>query len=238
MFRSSTSLSSDKFLLLVMKNLWGANDSDLEKFKNDKSGRLHTPAVGWGGTPEKERYWANFHRLSHDYLARTQETNKLAKSYLGLFSERLDRYPLGEFSTVRIYDFLRKDMAECGIVSLAGSRILEVSPDLLQRMWDFDEIVASIAWGPPKWWNREAWGSARPLPCRVREVSGSRMGPNSIGGRDKPDADLDWEPMLVHGVLEELAKWMKASQFAPETRAGLVSILSIFGYSCFVSVPP
>ncbi|KAJ2903942.1 25-hydroxycholesterol 7-alpha-hydroxylase [Zalerion maritima] len=66
-------------------------------------------------------------------------------------------YPTGEWLTVRVMEVLRKDMAEAAIVSLAGPRILELNPDLLEILWEFDEIAASLVWGLPRWLSRKAW---------------------------------------------------------------------------------
>jgi hypothetical protein len=109
-------------MLIVMKNLCGSTKEDLATFANDKSGRLKIPAPGTEETPENERYWASFHRVLHDYLARTQETNKLAESYQRLFGECLVKYPVDQWTSLRLYEFLRKDMAEAAISSLSGTR--------------------------------------------------------------------------------------------------------------------
>ncbi len=228
MFRTSNSISSDKFMIFIMENLWGSTQEDLAKFANDKSGRLSTPAHGAEKTPEKERYWASFHRLVHNYLARTHEANMLARTYERLFAERLERFPLHSWSTVRILDFLRKDMTESAIVSLVGSRILELSPDLLEVFWDFDEIVASIAWGPPKWLKREAWKRRDRLRARCARYLEAAWADFDWSG---PEADADWEPKFGARYSRELAKWMKEIGLSPVTSAGIVAVTSIFAYS-------
>ncbi len=166
--------------------------------------------------------------MLHTYLARTEETNKLAASYLRFFSERLDRFPLNEPSTVRIYDFLCKDMAESAIASLMGTRIFELNPDLLERLWDFDSIVGTIAWGPPKWIKRGAWRSRERFHATCAKYLKAAWDEFDWNG---PDADADWEPIFGARFSRELAKWIKECDFDLETAAGIVSVTSIFGYS-------
>ncbi len=227
MFRTSAGVSSDKFMIIMMETLWGSTTEDLAKFVNDKSGRLKVPAPGTEDRPEKERYWAGFHRVLHEYIARTHETNKLAESYQQLFTERLERFPVGEWHMVGIFEFLRKHMVEAAIVSLAGPRILELNPDFVKLLWDFDEIAASLAFGPPRWMNREAWNKRdrfRAACARYLEAAWSDFDWNG------PDADADWEPNFGSRYSRELAKWMKEIGLTMETSSGLVASTSIFGY--------
>ena len=226
MFRTSSSISSDKFILFMIKNLWGATEADVAKFVNDKSGRLAAPAAGAETTPPGGRYWAGFHRIVHGYLARTQEADKIADSFERLLSARLERYPLDGWSTVRICDFLRNDVAEAAVVSLAGSRILELDPDLLRKLWDFDEIAASIAWGPPKWMKRDAWNKRDALRAACAKYLDAAWAGFDWDGQD---ADADWEPNFGARYSRELARWMKEADFAPQTCAGIVAVSSLFG---------
>jgi hypothetical protein len=226
MFRTSASISSDKFILLVMENLWGATTEDLAKFVDDRSGRLPKPAPGMESIPEGERYWSGLHRVLHNYLARTQETNKLAESYQRQFAERLERYPVGEWATVRIFEFLKHDMAEAAIVSLIGPSLFDLTPNFLQYFWEFDEVAASLIWGLPRWMNREAWNRRDRLRAACAKYLQTALADFDWHG---PDADSDWEPVFGSRFSRELAKWMKESQFSSETSAGVVAITGIFG---------
>ena len=74
MFRTSSSISSNKFIIMVFENLMNFNKQDVDKFINDKTGRLPTPAPGTQKVPGETRYWARFHQILHDYIARAHET--------------------------------------------------------------------------------------------------------------------------------------------------------------------
>ena len=235
MFRKIDAVSSDKFGLLIMANLWGATKEDLVKFANDKSGRLQVvpePSFDANGmqsnlkSQEQRRYWAGFHQVLRDYLARPNETDKLAESYQRLFTERLDRFTVGEWATISVVSFMRTHMAECAIISLVGPRILELNPGFCQLLWDFDEISLSLVWGLPRWMNRQAWEKRdRYRAACARYLEAAWAGFDPAGA----EADSDWEPNFGSRFARELAKWMRESNFSLETSAGIVAITAIAG---------
>lgn len=226
LFRTSTSVSSDIFILLIQQHLWGSTKEDLAKFANDKSGRLKTPAPGTEGRPDEERYWAGLHNVIHNYLARSQETNKLADSYQRFFGQRLDQFRVGQEATVLIYDFLCRDMTSAAITAINGERVLAKNPELIKLLWDFDEIAASLVWGLPKWLNAASWKKrdrlrgafAAHLKSAMDEFDWSR------------DDDPDWDPIFGSRFTRELVKWMRETGFAFETIGGAVVIMTVFGY--------
>ncbi|KAH8682621.1 cytochrome P450 [Xylariales sp. PMI_506] len=225
MFRTSPSISSDKFVILMMDTIWGLTKEDVSKFVGDKSGRLKTPAVGTEKTPQDQRYWANMHRTLHDYLAQTDEANKLAATYKRLFAQRLEKYPAGQWSTISIFAFLRTEMAEAAITSLAGPRLLEMNPGFVDLFWHFDEIAGSLAWGIPKWMNREAWDTHARIGAACTQYVETGLAGNDVHG---PDSDLDWEPNLGSRVMRGLVEWMRDSDFSPRSMGGTIAALGIF----------
>jgi len=108
-FRASDNVSSDIFFLMVQRHVWNSTKEDLAIFANDKSGRQKNLAQA-GKTDldsetksrELKRYWAGMHETVHRYLARADETNTLASSYQRFFSEKLERFPLGQETRVRV----------------------------------------------------------------------------------------------------------------------------------------
>jgi len=213
-------------MLIVMDNFWGASKEDIDKFAHDKSGRLKSPAPGWEQTPETERYWAGMHSIMHEYLSRTVHTNKLAETYYGFLSQRLQRFPLGEWADVRILHFLRQDMAMAATTSLLGARMFEVNPDMLDLLWEFDAALTLIGFGPPKWMFRDAWRKRdrfNSAIARYLDAAWANFDPSG------PDADADWEENFGSRFTRELALWMKRSNFSRSTSAGLLGTLGVLG---------
>ena len=230
MFRPSAGISSDIFLLMVQEHIWGSTKEDLAKFAGDKSGRLRVPAPGTEDTPERERYWATMHRITHEYLARTRETDVLAASYQRFFAQRLnERFPpgadTGEGTVARIFDLMLTDMAGAAVLAFNGARLLERTPDLLDRLWRFDEVAASLVWGLPRW--------LIPKASRRRERFNAAIANHLAAAIDEfdwtsPD-DPDWEPVFGSRFTRELVRWMRDADFAPQTMAGAITNMTVFG---------
>ena len=188
MFHASNNVSSDIFFLMVQRHVWNSTEEDLAKFANDKSGRQkNLPQAGKTDldsetkSREQKRYWAGMQKTVHRYLARADETNTLARSYQRFFSEKLERFPLGRETRVRVYGFLLNDMAEAAITAINGRCILDANPDLLKLLWEFDAIAASLIWGHPKFLNPQSWRKRDRLLATTRRYLESSLWMNLIG---------------------------------------------------------
>ncbi|KAK0648463.1 cytochrome P450 [Cercophora newfieldiana] len=230
MFRASNNVSSDIFFLMVQQHIWNATKEDLAKFANDKSGRQKVtflepdPSKKNPGAPQK-RYWAGMHETVHRYLARADETNTLARSFQRFFNQDLSRFPLGKATPVRVYDFLLNDMAQAAITAINGQRILELNPNLLKLLWDFDLIASSLVWGLPKFLNPASWRKRDELLAATRRYLES-----ALPELDKvKSVDADWDPVFGSRYAREFIRWMRDDGFAMQTMAGAVTNLTVFG---------
>ncbi|KAH8890157.1 cytochrome P450 [Thozetella sp. PMI_491] len=225
MFRKSDHISSDKFMIMIMRNLWAAKEPELAKFANDKTGRLKAPAPGTEGDGTT-RYWAGFHRVVHDYIAKVEQSNRLAANYQRHFATRIEKHSCQEWSTISLVQFLRRDMAEAAIVSLLGPQILALTPNFMDLFWDFDEIAVTLAWGLPRWLRRDAWNKRdRFLAACAKYVEAAWANFDWDG----PDADSDWEENFGARFTREFARWMKESGFSFQTSAAAIGVMGVFG---------
>jgi hypothetical protein len=224
MFRTSAALSSDIFFLLVQQHIWNATPADLAKFAGDKSGRLKTPSSKAGDG--KPRYWAGMHDLVHRYLARSDETNIIAQCYQRFFADIIsEKFPLGKPTPVKIHEFLQNDMAKAAMTSVNGSDILELTPNLLTMLWDFDLIASKLVWGLPKFFNPNAWKTRDRLLSAVRHYLES-----SLPELDRVHAaDPDWEPTFGSRYARNFIFWLRSNDFSLQTMAGALTNLTIFG---------
>ncbi|KAI8289625.1 hypothetical protein K4K60_008302 [Colletotrichum sp. SAR11_57] len=161
MFRKSTAMSSDKFVIMVLKKLQGSPEQDVARFANDKTGRLKIPEAGFENVSEDQRYWHTLHQITTKNLSIIENTSQLASKYIDFLGEALEKQPLGEWSTVRVFEYLRKDMAESAVKSLAGTRLLEINPGFIDQFWKFDGVSHQVLNGLPQWIN--------PKPARERD---------------------------------------------------------------------
>ncbi|KAK1750472.1 putative cytochrome P450 E-class, group IV [Echria macrotheca] len=227
LFRTTANVDTNIFFLMIQENLWASSKRDLDRFRNDPSGRLKNPAPGTEHIPAEKRYWAGLHHIFHEYLARTHESNALAANFQRQFAARLEeRFPAGEWAAVRILEFVRADMTMAATTTLAGPRMLGLNPNLLRELWDFDEIAASLVWGLPKWINREAWKKRDRFNAScVRYLEDGWKDFDWDG----PAASASWEPVWGSRYVRELVRWMRQCGFDKETMGGAMMILVIFG---------
>ncbi|KAH0433866.1 hypothetical protein CcaCcLH18_05618 [Colletotrichum camelliae] len=136
----------------------------------------------------------------------------------------LEEQPLGEWATVRVFEYLRKDMAESAVKSLAGTRLLEINPGFIDQFWKFDGDSHQVLNGLPQWIN--------PKPARERDkllAMTERFLKQEFDKFDWNGLDTDtyWEPTFGCGYSRDLQKWTYDQNMTMRTRAGFLA-MSIF----------
>ncbi|KAL0932811.1 cytochrome p450 family protein [Colletotrichum truncatum] len=223
MFRKSATMSSDKFILMVFKDLQGTSKEDVAKFVNDKSGRLKAAAPGHENVPTEQRYWYTLHHLSTTNLSLTENTAHLANKYTEFLGEALAKHPLGEWSTVQLFQYLRKDMGESAIKSLCGTRLLEIVPDFSEQFWRFDSGSFQLLNGLPRWLNPKP-AQERDKIARMSEKYLNEVFPTFDWEGLSPDTY--WEPALGSRHSRELQKWAYDSGMTLQSRAAFFFIFN------------
>ncbi|KAK0712050.1 hypothetical protein B0H67DRAFT_586878 [Lasiosphaeris hirsuta] len=220
LFRKSNSLSSDKFLLMVMETVMCFTPEDYAKFANDKTGRLPEPMEGTAAKHQGPRYWAEFHHHNARNLSLASNTAALTAKFYDIFRERVRVYPLGEWTTVNLLYFMRTQMAGAAIKAMAGERFLERSGEenVLDAFWDYDTVTMRLMYSLPKWMD--------PAPWRIRERF-HRMGIewlkddfDPLSERDHVPDEIDWHPVLGLRFMRGYLNWGKRIGLGIDTRAG------------------
>lgn len=224
LFRPSRSLSPDIFMLDVMQYVWAANEAEMRKFRRDKSGRMQKALPGTEDTPHHERYWASQHHLFYEFFARSDATNTLGALYYERFLEKLERIPPDEWKTDSVMRFMMNDMSESAVVTIFGTKMLELNPGFMEAMWDFMTTVAELPFGPPRWLNPRPWRNRDRFHQMTSKYLAAAWANFDWQG---PDADADWEPHFGSRAARELALWMKGN-LSPETSGGQVAAV-VFG---------
>jgi hypothetical protein len=215
MFRKSSSLSSDKFILMVMERMQCMTKADLAKYMSDKSGRQQTPAIGTA--PGQKRYWANMHHVFTEHLSQGRAVASLAGSLSRFFEEKLEVFPKEEWVTVHVFEFMQDVVAECAVASLAGRRILERNPDFIKAMWDYDSMGSRLMYGVlPRWMDPEPWA----MRDRFHRMAIAFLKDDfdTVDWDSMPQTD--WHPVFGSKLLRELSNWQRNYGLSMETRAG------------------
>lgn len=223
---SPESLDGTFLQLVLMAAHWDLSRQEINKFRNDKSGRSQAAsAPGPKGVLGQQRYWHGHDRLFADYLSPRKYSDALAATFYRLFSERLVQQPGTEWATIRLFEFLKDAMAESAMVSLFGSRLVELNPGVVQAYWDFDDIAGPLAFGPPRFLQRRSIRIRNRLHAMVRRQIDAAW---ESFDWDGPDAEADWEPHFGSRLSRETARWLRQNGFSNHAAAGH-TLASLYG---------
>ncbi|KAJ5113446.1 hypothetical protein N7456_001980, partial [Penicillium angulare] len=220
--RSNKVGSEDIFVHNVLPVLYKMPKKDVERFANDKSGRGKNPLPGYENVPKDQRYWAAYEHVHTEYLARTTHLKPVIDVFRGIFSDMIDKYPVGESCTVSVIDFCRREVAECAMKTLLGPTIFKLNPGFLDAFWDFDDKVFMLTLGFPRWLY------SRPYQVHDRYLGMIEKYVSSAWSNFKWDgasAESPWEPHFGARVCREIAKWLKEQQFPDQSIAGALGTL-------------
>ncbi|KAJ5019015.1 Cholesterol 7-alpha-monooxygenase [Colletotrichum sp. SAR 10_99] len=212
----STQLSSDKFVLMVTEKVHGVDQQDAKRWASDKTGRLKIPAPGTEDTPDDQRIWSGMHHIFTERLSRAEPTAKLAQNFTAFFGEKLEKQPLDEWKEVCLFHFLKRDMAEAAIMTLAGRRLIDKYPEFVDAMWEYDKVAMKLMYGLPTWMN--------PGPRKAQKKALDMMETFLQDAWDTFDwdgmeAEADWEPTFGSRLQREHAKFWKDKKFSMRSRA-------------------
>ena len=66
----------------------------------------------------------------------------------------VENFPLGEYSTVNVITFCKREVAECAISTLSGPNVLTLNPWLLDAFWEFDAVFFNLILGNTQYTNQ------------------------------------------------------------------------------------
>ncbi|KAK5655986.1 hypothetical protein OQA88_5124 [Cercophora sp. LCS_1] len=204
-FRTSPAIGFERFILIAITNMMGASPSDVAKFADDKSGRMPNPAPG---TPDgATRYWYAMQTMMHKYLSTTHYSNSLATTYQRFFGRELDTlFPKGQWTETRIVPLMKDAMAKAAIVSFQGEYIFELTPNLLDLLWEADKVLSTILYGPPKWLYRGVYDKMERLCQAMARYYAAAM--EKFDWDNETEREKDWEPVFGSRFWREFAWWM------------------------------
>jgi hypothetical protein len=205
--------------------LYRMSNDEVQRFANDKSGHKETPLPGTENTPPEHRYWAKKYHVLYNFLSRQNHIKPIADEFARQFSQVIERYPVGEWTTISIDELTRKDFTQCAIITLLGPEIMSLNPDFLDAFWKFDSYAGVLVYGFPEW--------IYPAPYKASDRFIERIERYVEAGLknfdwDGPDDETQWEPHFGTRITRELTKWLTDAGFRRKTVAGALGTL-VFG---------
>ncbi|KAI1139192.1 cytochrome P450 [Hypoxylon sp. FL0543] len=226
LFSPPNIMDPNMFHTLLMDKHWGMGRDEIQMFEADRSGRKKAPIPGTESTPENRRHWYNHHQIYAKYLSSAKYTEILTNTFYRFFAERLDvDHPLGTWTTVKLFDYMKTAMAESAIKATFGSVLLDLNPDLIDCYWEFDEIAGILVWGLPRFLIPRAYKVRERLHNMTkRQVKVAYKQFDWGGAAD----DSDWDPYWGSRFAREIARWLKEAGFSERTASGH-TMATLFG---------
>ncbi|KAK8067025.1 cytochrome p450 family protein [Apiospora hydei] len=221
LFRSGHGINDDSMVRTAAEVVWDMPPEDLAKLVDDRSGRNKVPKPGYEDMPFHKRYWAANHEIYENFLSNKEYSSASANKYFEVFAERLEKFPLGEWTTVSLTDVFMKDMTHGAITALMGSQILELNPGFVGHYWTFERYLVEFLAGLPKWLNPRPYRALENFKAMTTKWVESAWDNFDWDG---PDADAAWDPHFGSRVMREISHWWK-DNFAFKSQSGFFASL-------------
>ena len=198
---------------------------DLKRFATDRSGRGRHPLPGTECIPPEKRYFFGYEHVHGEYLVKPQYLNPLLEIYQQQISQALDTYPADSWTVISMRKFCKQEVTKCALHTLIGPKIFELSPNILDLLWDFDDVIIPLVIGLPR------WIYPRPHKVHDRYLAAMHKYLDSAWAQfnwsDVASTSAPWEPHFGAQVSREVVKWFGDSGFnSPDTGAGAIGILT------------
>lgn len=206
----------------ALPTLYKMNKAEVQRWKDDKSGVAKIPIAGTESTPTRQRLWFMYEHIYAEYLGEARYFKPVAERFDRNLNNALSSYSAKEWTAISVMDFCRSKVVETSVNSLFGPDLIRLTPDLVERFWEFDKNVFKLVMGLPRWLN------AVPFQAHDRYVDAIKtwLDAASTGfDWDGPEAEADWEPRFGGRAPRELIKWMKETEWRNEVVAATVGAL-------------
>ncbi|KAI1841601.1 hypothetical protein JX266_012254 [Neoarthrinium moseri] len=206
LMKSTPGLRAETGVETLLESVWAMPKEEVQHWRLDKTGRGKTPLPGTEGLPDDRRFWYISHQIYDNYLTAKKYADNYALKFYDIFEKHLDSMPVSsEWSTFGVYDWVRHQMAECALMSVMGTHIIDMNPGFLDALWDTDRVTPDLVAGFPRWMKPGPYDIRDKFYAMARKWVETSMAQFDFDG---PDQDVDWEPLFGARVTREQAKWM------------------------------
>jgi len=152
-------------------------------------------------------------RIHSAALLSTSAVNSLTSRFMQEFTAQLAHDKLD--SEIELYAWLRDHMLRASTISLCGSTILELVPNLASDFWKWDDGLIGMLFGTPRLFAKEAYAA------RDRLLDGLTAWLEAGYAATKNDTeDADWEPHFGARVMHKRHFYYRQQNMNLRTEAG------------------
>lgn len=171
LFKKSKEVAAEHWLVQVLVNAFGVEPSDAPFYLKDDTGISNQPAPRSNDVPAEHRIFYLVYKSIHVGLS-GDRLDEMSRQLIRNVSTQLGQQSFTEEWTdvPDLYQpFIRKICFKAGIVSLCGSKILEVIPTFVEDFWTFDYHVPTLFKEVPSWLAPNAFSARDTMKQNVQK---------------------------------------------------------------------
>lgn len=217
-----TVTNQEQMTRYALPTLYKMSRDEIKRWEDDKTGVAKAPIAGTESTPTRQRLWYTYEHIYTEYLGRPQYIKPLVSAFSQDLGQALECYPSGEWVTVDVEEFCRREVTNSAVKALFGPQLIQLSPDFIDRFWEFDSQVFKLVLGLPKWMN------AAPFQAHDRYIAAIQKwldATEACFDWESPEATAEWEPRFGARAPRELVKWMNETGWRSEVIAATAGAL-------------
>lgn len=137
-------------------------------------------------------------RIHSNMLLSASAVNSLTSKFMEVLQERMLKVNAGEDGLeINLYEWLREELFHASIVSLGGSKLLEMFPDISSDFWTWDDGLIGMLFGTPRPFARPAYAA------RDKLVNNLEVWLKAGYAEPSDGSDPDWEPTFGARVMRQ-----------------------------------
>lgn len=137
-------------------------------------------------------------RIHSNMLLSPSAVNTLTTKFMEVFEERLLGISTGEDGLeLNLYQWMREEVFHASMISLGGSKLLEMFPDISSDFWTWDEGLIGMLFGTPRLFARSAYAA------RDRLIDNLEQWLRAGFAMPADESDPDWEPVFGARVMRK-----------------------------------
>lgn len=137
-------------------------------------------------------------RIHANMLLSADAVNTLTDKFIEVFQARLSAVDTdGNGIKTNLYQWVREQAFHASMVSLGGTKLLELYPDISHEFWVWDEGLVGMLFGTPRLFARAAYAARDSLIDKLEQWLAAGYAASTDG------SDPDWEPNFGARVMRK-----------------------------------